>query len=278
MLSGWYSKTKHHCSHSHSYTKKNAGASTHSPPFPQRSPRNYRCWATAEDWSKIQDTEAYLKLPPLCISFTQHRFLPPPSSRSAGCPPAVQRAMWPCWLRFLESDSRKKTSPGSRAFWCCRWFSSSPSYTLCFPQEKTGRRHGGIEVCSSLNELTFFPASSATNAALETGCFRVLEEMRHQIRTEYKPPSRSLPISVRVRTLEVSCRGIIAPLSFLSGGTAAVAPRKWCSYDTTGNEILSGMKCNFTERPENPFLVRQIRYTTQKYTKYKNNKINRFFF
>lgn len=128
--------------------------------------------------------------------------------------------------------------------------------------------------------MNFFfpPTRSATNTVLETGYFLGLEEVRHQAQTEYKPPDGSFPIFICVYTLEVSCRYIMPQLSFLSMGIAVVAPRKRCSYEAIGNEILSSMKCNFTERLKNLFFVWQICYSTHKYTKYKNNKIYMYFF
>lgn len=78
-------------------------------------------------------------------------------------------------------------------------------------------------------------------------------------------------------TLEVSCRYIMSQLSFLSMEIAVVFPRKWCRCKAMGNEILSSMKRNFTERLKNLFSVWQICYTTYKYIKYKNNKIDTCF-
>ena len=111
----------------------------------------------------------------------------------------------------------------------------------------------------------FFPTRSATNRVLETGYFLVLEEVRHQAQTEYKPPDGSFPIFICAYTLEASCRYIMPQLSFLSMGIAVVAPRKRCSYEAIGNEVLSSMKCNFTERLKNLFFVWQICYSTHKY-------------
>lgn len=72
----------------------------------------------------------------------------------------------------------------------------------------------------------FSSSRSATNTVLETGYFLVLEEVRHQAQTEYKPPDGSPPIFICAYTLEVVCRYIMPLLSFLSTGIAVVAPRK----------------------------------------------------
>lgn len=75
------------------------------------------------------------------------------------------------------------------------------------------------------------------------------------------PPEGSLPIS----TCACSSGGVswylVSLLSFLSVGIAVGAPRKWRGCELRGNEILPGVKSNFTERLKNLFPTWQMCYT-----------------
>lgn len=95
--------------------------------------------------------------------------------------------MQPYLLCFLIFDCRKKKrNARSRTFWFYQSLSFSLSYSLLFHQKKNnkiGQRHGGEK---EVTLLMIFSPYCVHHRVLETGCFIVLEEVRHQAQPTYE--------------------------------------------------------------------------------------------
>lgn len=149
------------------------------------------------------------------------------------------------------------------------------SFSLLFSfssekKKKIVQMHGGKK---EVMLLMIFSPYCVHHRVLETGCFTVLEEVRHQAQPTYK--AHFLFSSVH-SLLKVNCRYIPLLLSFLSTAIAVVAPRKWCNCEVSVNEILSSMKYNFTGRLKNFSSLWLMCYSTYKYIKGNNNKIHTY--
>lgn len=173
-------------------------------------------------------------------------------------------------LPYIWLQEKKKKHAAERLGFANLFISS---LFVFIRKKKIVQMHGGKK---EVTLLMIFSPYCVHHRVLETGCFTVLEEVRHQAQPTYKAYKAHFLFSSVHSLLKVNCRYIPLLLSFLSTAIAVVAPRKWCNYEVSVNEILSSMKYNFTERLKNFSSLWLMCYSTYKYIKGNNNKIHTY--
>lgn len=175
-----------------------------------------------------------------------------------------------CYASLYLTPGEKKKHAAER-FGFANLFISS--LFVFIRKKKIVQMHGGKK---EVMLLMIFSPYCVHHRVLETGCFTVLEEVRHQAQPTYKAYKAHFLFSSVHSLLKVNCRYIPLLLSFLSTAIAVVAPRKWCNCEVSVNEILSSMKYNFTGRLKNFSSLWLMCYSTYKYIKGNNNKIHTY--